>query len=527
MFYINKKFIYNYSGYFCILVYFFVMYLCIFEPNPDETFQIEAAHQLLISGKYQSSWKIPNDLSLTNYTYLTAWPIGYSYLIYLLMLLKFNVTNSILIIRLTIIILNIFFAQKISRQILKTSFSRFVFNLIFSFIIIVESVSAPELLIMLCVLLVSNYFLIRKDDKLTYLDFFFIGFIMSISLIFKYTSVLYIFSIFIYIILISKNECFYNKIKNIFYYLLPILIIGILIFYKNYLESKNVSTLTNLNSLDKLKFMVGINYFYVFYIVFIDSLQFSRLINQGMSYLFNRTIDYKIFIAIFILFFNYFYFSRFRSFFKNYFKIILSFCGIVILSLIISILFFTKNNEWYPLIEQRYYTPCTPFLLLIYIKPIDYIYDRFSKLKFIYPIFIFFFYLMLSLFFYRRFNNSYTIKNNINLVMDKIKLNINQPKKILVFADENYFPFLPRDGTNQVFHFLDKNFSDKSLLYSNISNNITIYILTSSEPLRKFNNNNYQNEHNKIVDFASKNNFKKIVISPTTFLFSKYIIVKK
>ena len=42
------------------------MYLCIFEPNPDETFQIEAAHQLLISGKYQSSWKIPNDLSLTN-----------------------------------------------------------------------------------------------------------------------------------------------------------------------------------------------------------------------------------------------------------------------------------------------------------------------------------------------------------------------------------------------------------------------------------------------------------------------------
>jgi hypothetical protein len=134
---------------------------------------------------------------------------------------------------------------------------------------------------------------------------------------------------------------------------------------------------------------------------------------------------------------------------------------------------------------------------------------------------------MLSLFFYRRFNNSYTIKNNINLVMDKIKLNINQPKKILVFADENYFPFLPRDGTNQVFHFLDKNFSDKSLLYSNISNNITIYILTSSEPLRKFNNNNYQNEHNKIVDFASKNNFKKIVISPTTFLFSKYIIVKK
>ena len=502
------------------------MCLCNFEPNPDETLQIEASLRLLISGKYELAWKIPKDLSLTTFTYLTAWPVGYSYLIYILMLLKLNLTSSILLIRLITILLNIYFALKLSSAILRTSLSRFVFNSIFSFVIIVESVSVTDLLVMLSVLIIFNYFIIKKDTKITYLDLFFIGFIMSISLIFKYTSVFYIFSIFIYIFLISKGKGLFIIIKNIFFYLFPILITACLIFYNNYLESKNVSTLTNFNSLDKLSFILGINYFYVCYIVFIESLQISRLINQGFLYLFDITISYKIYLALFYFFLIYFYSTRLKHILRKYFKIILSFCGIIILSFIISILFFTNNNSWYPLIEQRYYTACTPFLLFLYIKPLDYIYDRLTnrKTKNIYAIIIISTCLLFSLFLFRRFNNSYLIKNNISLIMNKIDStkNISRSKKIIIFADQNYYTLLPRNGVDQVYRF-----SEEDISFSNVSKDLTVYIVTSSVPLRQFNNNNYQDEHRKIEFFANKNYFKKNEITSTTHLFIKPIIIKR
>jgi len=526
MFQTIKKTIFNYHGYFWVVVYFLIMCLCNFEPNPDETLQIEASLRLLISGKYELAWKIPKDLSLTTYTYLTAWPIGYSYLIYILMLLKLNLTSSILLIRLITILLNIYFALKLSSVILRTSLSRFAFNSIFSFVVIVESVSVTDLLVMLSVLIIFNYFIFKKDDKITYLNLFFMGFIMSISLIFKYTSVFYIFSIFIYIFLISKGEGLYIRIKNIFFYLLPILITACLIFYSNYLESKNISTLTNFNSLDKLSFILGINYFYVCYIVFIESLQISRLINQGFFYLFDITISYKIFLALFYFFLFYFYSSRLKHILKKYFKIILSFCGIIILSFLISILFFTNNNSWYPLIEQRYYTACSPFLLFLYIKPLDYIYNGLTnrKIKNIYTIIIFFTFLLFSLFLFRRFNNSYLIKKNISLIIDKIESskNISQSKKIIIFADQNYYTLLPRNGVDQIYRF-----SEDDISFSNVSKNLTVYIVASSAPLRQFNNNNYQDEHRKIEFFAKKNYFKKIDITSTTHLFIKPIIIKK
>jgi hypothetical protein len=524
MFQAIKKIIFNCHVYFWVVIYFFFLFLFYFEPNSDETFQIEAALRLLIAGKYESSWTIPSDLSLTTFKYLTAWPIGYSYLIYLLMLLKISLTNSILLIRLITVLFIIYFAFKLSADILKTTLSRFVFNSIFPFIVIVESVSVTDLLVMLSVLIIFYYLIRKRSLKITYLELIFFGLIMSISFIFKYTSIYYIFSIFIYLFLISNGGGFYKRLKNIFFYLIPIFITVCLVFYNNYVESNNISTLTYFNSLNKLNFILEINYFYVFYIVFIESLQIPRLINQVFLYYFNLTIDYKIFLVFFYCYTFYFYYNRLNHIFKTYFILILSFFGILLLSFFISILFFTDSNSWYPLIEQRYYTPCTPFILFLYTKPIDYIYNKFTnkELYSIYICTIFSTCLLFSIFFLRKFNNSYFIEENVSLIMNKLESvkNNNHSKKIVIFADQNYYALLPRNGVDQIYRF-----SEDYISFSNVSKNLLVVVVTSSSPLRKFNNNNFLEEHRDIVAFANKNFLEKEEINLTTHLYIKSVCV--
>ena len=108
--------------------------------------------------------------------------------------------------------------------------------------------------------------------------------------------------------------------------------------------------------------------------------------------------------------------------------------------------------------------------------------------------------------------------------MNKIESskNISQSKKIIIFADQNYYTLLPRNGVDQIYRF-----SEEDISFSNVSKNLTVYIVASSVPLREFNNNNYQDEHRSIELFANKNCFKKIDITSTTYLFIKPIIIKK
>ena len=47
--------------------------------------------------------------------------------------------------------------------------------------------------------------------------------------------------------------------------------------------------------------------------------------------------------------------------------------------------------------------------------------------------------------------------------------------------------------------------------------------MTSSSSLRKFNNNNYSEEHRDIVAFVKKNSFEKEEINFTTHLYIKSV----
>lgn len=76
-----------------VLPYILTVLSTEYTPGHDEAYQVEAALRLATGHDYEASWQEPKDLSTTSYTYLSAWPIGYSYA--LSILLSFGVPLAV------------------------------------------------------------------------------------------------------------------------------------------------------------------------------------------------------------------------------------------------------------------------------------------------------------------------------------------------------------------------------------------------------------------------------------------------
>lgn len=497
------------TPYFIVIIFISSLFYFNYQPTWDESFQIEAANRLLINNSYDSSWVLPTDLSKPTFKYLTAWPIGYSFLIYICLALGFNIKFSLIFIKILFIGLNLLIWSKASANFLINRRSKLFFKIIFSFVLIVDSISTTEIVLMsifggiTCLVFNENLPKIKL--------YLYLGILLSIAFIFKYTAVVLIFSTLVYLIFEL------NEIKNYKYILLkflpPIIIVVVTIFYFNYINSNNVSTLTNFNSLSKFYFIKNISLFQLTTTVFLKSIQIPILVKKGLLYYYNYVLsNYAITVFVIPLFFV----VTKKVMVKNLKYIIVVFLSAIFLLLVISTLFFTNPDKWYPLIEPRYYVPFSPLLLIFYSHVITF-YDKnvyLNKLIFCGTILIIF--SCLGIYISKKNKYSGRIESNLSNIerfINRSSLNVNK----VVFLDKFYFPLLIRNGKFNSFYFQD--YYDRISL--NVTNDIYVYVVASKNNL--FSKNYYEKEVElkNIIAFTRRNNFNRTDISTDVIIFWK------
>jgi hypothetical protein len=515
----NSTFFIKYYGYLISTIYIFLLYYFYYETTWDESYQIEAAYRLLINHKYENSWVFPIDLSIPKFTYLTAWPIGYSFLIYIFLFLKVKLQFAIITIKSILIFLNIFLWVKISEKFLTHFISKILSNLLFSLIIIINSRGSTELIVMASVGFITYHYILKNNFGNKIQDYFSIGLVLSLSFLFKYTTILFIFSTFIFLVYNSKKDKIYIRVIKIFAFLIPLSTIIILVFLKNYIESKNISTLTNFNNYNKLEFLFKIDYINVLNVIFFDSIQLPLLLKKGFAEYLNFKTNFNILLIPFFIFI----FIYFKKYFTNFsYKtgyIVITFSSTIILLFLISIYFFTDPFNWYPLIESRYYQPISLFLVIIFIKPLDNILNKIKKDSNIISIFII---IVITLFFifysYKRFANSFIIKNKIDEVNNSIinTNNLTKNTNYIVFADPNYFYLIPRNGKNNIFYF-----DSKKINLDAITKSVNVYIFASKFSFQGVGLKLRDKEYKIIEKYSNQNQFNKIQLSNGSYFFYK------
>ena len=505
----------KYSHFIIAIIYIIFLFYFYYESTWDESYQIEAAFRLLHKMKYESSWLIQSDLSIPSFHYLTAWPIGYSFTLYLFLFAGFNINFAIIFIKSILILYNIHIWGKISTLFFKNNLNKLVFNFLFTLILVVDSRSTTELILMSSFGYISFYYLLQEKFGENKLDFLIIGLILSISLIYKYTSVTIIFSIFIF--LLYKFKFTKSRLIDYLIICIPIILVVSTIFYLNYVKSSNISTLTNFNEYNKSTFIKNLNLTQIFSQVFINSLQIPVLLKKGFLHYFHIKISiYFIYIYIIIFFLSLVYFRI-----KNFSFFILIISSTIFLLFLISLIFFTNTNEWYPLIEYRYYQPISPLILILNIHVLGNIitYIRINKL--IYVFFIIIIVIILFVFYSnKRFKNSELIKHNTNLVERFIITNNNKysTNNFITFTDNNYFYLLPRNGISNVLYFNQL----ENYTLNNLENDVMIYIVTSKFSFTSLKPTLRDHDFNNIEVFSINNKFNVNFTSPYAIIYWKF-----
>lgn len=500
---------------FFILSYIIVLFSNTYLPTYDESYQIEAALRYLYFSKFEYSWNLPKDLSIQKFDYSTAWPIGYPAIIFLFLKLNITLSTILISIKTFLIFSNLFLWIKISYlEITELMFKNY-FKILFSIFIITISNSTTDMIVVLFFGLITKKIL-SQNLITNYKIFFYIGFLLSISFFFKYTTIFLYPSLLMYFLFLNYKK----KIKSIFFKLflfsLPFYLTVFLIFTKNYYESNNISTLTNINNLNKLYFVTNFDYINLFRVIFIESLTFPLLINNGFNlYLKINLLNNFFIVIIFFLFFNYYKIKYIKNF--DYFTVIILFY--LFFLYLFSLYFFTTPSEWLPICESRYYQPFGGILLIIYLKFTEQlskisnsIFYLFKKLIFL-SIIIFY-----IIFCYKKISYNIHVNKSILNVVRKIN-QINSLNKIenkIIFLDNNYFPVFPRDGFHNYFNInnLKKN------NYLNYRKKYISYIIVSNISFKhlpilesSLNNN--------ILLYTRYNNYKSINIANNTTLFWK------
>ena len=500
---------------FFILSYILILISNSYLPNYDESYQIEAALRYFYFSKFEYSWNLPKDLSLQKFDYSIAWPFGYSALIFLFLKLKISLNATLITIKIILIFSNLFIWQKIS--LLEISEIKFInyFKILFSIFIITISNSTTDMIVVLFFGIITNKILSPKFT-IQYLNFTHLGCLLAISFIFKYTTIFLYPSLLIYFIFSNYKERINNILYKLFLFTFPFSITVFLIFIKNYFESNNISTLTNVNTLNKFYFIINYDFFNLLYVIFIESLTFPILINNGLNYFFKLFfLNYIIITFLTFLFLKYYKLKYFKNY--NYFSITI-FIYIIFLFLF-SLYFFTNPTEWLPLSESRYYQPFAGILLIVYLKFVEQLLRYQKRFSFIFIklifISIFIFYLI---FCYKKISyNTYVNKNILTVEQYINKINsLNKIENNIYFLDNNYFPVFPRDGVHNYFN-INKL---KNIKILNNRNKYISYILVSNIsfkhlPIIQTSSNN------NILLFTINNNYKSIIIGNNTTLYWK------
>lgn len=159
-------------------------------PGPDETYQVQAALQLFLGNGYVSTdHTLISDLSKIQLTWVTSWPIAYSYVLFLLQVLGFSALNAAKFFQILAVLTGIAGWAALLKEIAVSNWIRRVFLLLLwtqflSWGVYSTNAFSWSLMPILCL------FFVRADKGRT--PIFWMGLVSAVMILFRFQNIILI-----------------------------------------------------------------------------------------------------------------------------------------------------------------------------------------------------------------------------------------------------------------------------------------------------------------------------------------------
>jgi len=477
-------------AWFLILPFLYYLYaIKPYVPGTDETYQIEAAIRILNGFGNTFSWTLDNDLSISNFSFQNAWPIGYSSLLASLLYIGLPLQNALKLLKISILLISIFTWLRLSDYYIKNIWFKIIFSGFASVYIVKYSSSVTDMVIVLFLSIFSILLLVRNNydtsNQLSVLPDIMIspimiGLLIGIMILFKFSGI-FLAATCAFWILFMINSTRKNSISNLIKYLIPVILF--IAFTLSFQQHQNNIAYAIENSefiINNLFFYDG--WLYDFFNVVFQSTYLEPLMGQiipATSENFLMVVTYMkliFFISYFtILFLLYIQGEKFQ---KLSLWIITNYLILTMFLKVVSNLFFEDVSLWLPIKESRYYWPLFlffPMTILIILEPkwniLSTVYKATITLGIMISIFI-----GICLYSGYKYDQYSELNAEMPLITLELEKLIGQDTNPIVFVDQINWKLYPDRGKYNVFFQLPRNntnyyFSKKTMVIMLTSSN--------------------------------------------------------
>ena len=517
----------------CFLILPFLYYLYAIKtyvPGTDETYQIEAAIRILNGFGNTFSWTPDNDLSVSNFSFQNAWPIGYSSLLASLLFIGLPLQYALKLLKISILLTSIFTWIRVSDYYIKNIWFKIIFSGFASVYIVKYSSSVTDMVIILFLSILSILLLVRNDydtsNRLSVLQNIMIspimiGLLIGIAILFKFSGIFLAASCAFWILFMT-NSTRKNSISNLIKYLIPVtLFIASTLFFQQYQN-------TIAYAIENREYINNIPFFYdgwfddifnaVFQSTYLEPLM-GKVISDTSGNFLRIVIFMKLifFISCFtILFLLFIKGGRFQ---KLSFWIIINYVVLAIFLKVVSSLFFEDISQWLPLKEGRFYWPVFLFFpmgMLIILEPkwniLSTVYKATITLGIMISIFI-------GICLYSDYKYDQYSELNAEMPLLKLELEklIREDTNPIIFSDDINWKLYPFRGKYNV--FLRPPMNNTNFYFS--KETMVIMITSTNKYLSPGHDTKINNDHDIFQKTAKVQRFNRIKVGEYTTIFWK------
>jgi hypothetical protein len=522
-------------GILLLLPFIFCISFLPYEKAYDEIFQLEAAVRLSVGNSYAASRNIPQDLSTPYFPYLSAWPVGYAFIISSLLRIGFSISLAAKAYKIILMFTAFHLWFRAGASFIKSTSIKKIFAGFLAVFIIISAKSVNDLFVITVTAWLTSFFTkLENTDTSVHprgliqkaTPFLIAGTITGTCILMKYSAISIAFSGLMWLT-INHYRSFKKYITNLTVFILPVIIITSVIFAINYRETKNISTLTTHINPQYLRNITHLPYVEHLKAAFLDNTQVLLIGIKGLSLYYPITATWLTY-AILLLVFGLFIFSAIILWKKKATRTLVVWAIILYLS-ISSFLFFNTIlfqedvEHWTPFIEGRYLTPFAPLLILVILLAFD---NRAAFEKKLSPfakaasisLIMLIYVAIITGYTYRRFQPANEIARETIVIQKGIDSISAQTPLLprLIFTDQSVFLFLPRTGNENVFN----DFPDSSK-HNYFAKETLVLVLGSYQQYYNIINPSDRNLEETVVLFTKRNGFAGVDLSAKTKIYWK------
>lgn len=439
----------------------FVTYLFAVEylPGMDESWQLEAAVNLSLGRGYVASWKIGQDIAILNFDYLTAWPIGYSLLLSILLTCGLPLSLSAKLIKLVCLVVATCGWLKLAVKLNGNSSGYLIFAPFLVFFLIASSGSASDLFLLMIFPYVIGLIMRLMQDGVgdfSFVHLFGLGVLAGGTVVFKYTAIpIVVLAVSAVFFILRANR---RKVFGVLVFLTPVALIVGGVFLLNFLLAKSFSTITD-RPIEE--FSNGIRLEWVLDAIqgfFLDGFYLPKMAVRALADLFSAQSELHLRASCSILLAVVFliWLSRkcSRGGLDKFLRLMLMAGAFNVAFLWLTTSLFFPDSTWNPLQEGRYYQWLIPGFVIAFLSGKKYFRDEgvsgrgvakaCARLAYLFCIFL------ISFYSYHGYSTSQYVQNEAREAFIFLK-KASQDNHLVVVADRDNFRASPLRGQVNVY----------------------------------------------------------------------------